>query len=150
MAHDRCMITACPRVSADRELWYLVKLTQSSPHCIMSTAQPVHHERPRSPGNPTLTHHTSHFSTNFPTPSLLESVAGGAHYAGVKIDTRKIRRTSAGVPSNHLEIKGDHRRVIEDLQELYCCRPTPEILARRWRPDAQFEVRRVWDCGRSI
>ncbi|KAF7978134.1 hypothetical protein HWV62_1573 [Athelia sp. TMB] len=105
----------------------------------MSTAQPVQSERPRSPGNPTLTHHTSHFNTNFPTPSLLESVAGGAHYAGVKIDTRKIRRTSAGVPSNHLEIKGDHRRVIEDLQELYCCRPTPEILARRWRPDAQFE-----------
>lgn len=100
----------------------------------------VVHDRPQSPGNPTLAHHSSHFSTNFPTPALLGSVAPGAHYAGVKIDTRKIRHNSAGTPSNHLEIKGDHLKVIEDLQELYCCRPTTEIFSRRWRPDAQFEV----------
>ncbi|KZP20886.1 hypothetical protein FIBSPDRAFT_1044669 [Athelia psychrophila] len=99
----------------------------------------VVHDRPQSPGNPTLAHHSSHFSTNFPTPALLGSVAPGAHYAGVKIDTRKIRHNSAGTPSNHLEIKGDHLKVIEDLQELYCCRPTTDIFSRRWRPDAQFE-----------
>ena len=83
------------------------------------------------------------FSFSVPTPALLESLAGGAHYSGVKIDhdTSKARRNSHGKPSNHLEVEADHKKVIDDLQELYCCRPTLEIFERRWRPDAIFEVR---------
>jgi len=98
------------------------------------------HERPRSP-SPTITYHPSLFPANLPTPALLESVAGGAHYSGVKIerDTRKVRRNSSGIRTSHLQIKGDHEQVLDDMKELYSCRPTREILERRWRPDARFE-----------
>jgi len=114
------------------------------------TTPPSSHERPRSPPSPTLTFHPSILPANIPTPALLESVAGGAHYSGVKIerDTSKIRRSSSGKHTSHMQIKGDHQQVLDDLTELYCCRPTREILERRWRPDARFEVRRIWliDC----
>lgn len=106
------------------------------------TAGNITTERPlaRSPSSPT---HSHHHSFSVPTPALLESLAGGAHYSGVKIDhdASKARRNSHGKPSNHLEVKADHKKVIEDLQELYSCRPTVEIFERRWRPDAIFEVR---------
>jgi len=106
-----------------------------------SISRSASHERPRSPPSPTLTYHPSLFPANIPTPALLESVAGGAHYSGVKIerDTQKIRRNSSGKRTSHLQIKGDHQQVLDDLTELYCCRPTTEILERRWRPDARFE-----------
>jgi len=98
-------------------------------------------ERPRSPTSPTITYHPSLFPANIPTPALLESAVGGAHYSGVKIerDTRKLRRDSSGKRTSHLQVNGDHQRVLHDLKELYCCRPTREILERRWRPDARFE-----------
>ena len=109
------------------------------------TTRSTSHERPRSPPSPTLTYHPSLFPANIPTPALLESVAGGAHYSGVRIerDTRKVRRNSSGIRTSHLQIKADHQQVVDDLTELYCCRPTRELLDRRWRPDAQFEVRRI-------
>lgn len=31
-------------------------------------------------------------------------------------------------------------RIMVDLNELYCCRPSKEIFERTWRPDAVFEV----------
>jgi len=98
-------------------------------------------ERPRSPSSPTMTYHPSLFPANIPTPALLESAAGGAHYSGVKIerDTQKMRRSSSGKRTSHLQIKADHQQVLDDMKELYCCRPTREILERRWRPDARFE-----------
>jgi len=75
-----------------------------------------------------------------PTPALVESVAGGAHYAGVKVDTEtllKHRRNSS--LKQHTEIKNYHQRILEDLTELYCCRPTREIFERSWNRDAEFE-----------
>lgn len=100
-------------------------------------------DRPRSPTSPTITYHPSLFPANIPTPALLESAVGGAHYSGVKIerDTSKLRRDSSGKRASYLQVNGDHQRVLDDLKELYCCRPTREILERRWRPDACFEVR---------
>lgn len=100
------------------------------------------HERPGSPPSPTQIYHPSLFSGHIPTPALLESAAGGAHYSGAKIehDTRRIRRGSSGIRSSYVEVKGAHKKVIEDLNELYCCRPTREIFQRTWRPDAMFEV----------
>jgi hypothetical protein len=98
-------------------------------------------DRPHSPPSPTQTYHPSLFAGHIPTPALLESAAGGAHYSGAKIehDIRRLRRGSSGRRSSFLEVKGDHKKVIEDLNELYCCRPTREILERRWRPDAVLE-----------
>jgi hypothetical protein len=75
-----------------------------------------------------------------PTPALVESVAGGAHYSGVKVDTESLwrrRRSSANQP--HTELRHNHQRVLDDLTELYCARPTLEILESSWNKDAQFE-----------
>ncbi|KAH6918942.1 hypothetical protein BKA70DRAFT_1248725 [Coprinopsis sp. MPI-PUGE-AT-0042] len=33
----------------------------------------------------------------------------------------------------------DHQRVLDDLRELYCCRPTKEIIDRLFRKDVEFE-----------
>lgn len=110
----------------------------------MTHRSPSHERLAGSPPSPTLTYHPSLFSGHIPTPALLESAAGGAHYSGAKIehDTRRLRRGSSGRRgSSVLEVKGDHKKVIQDLNELYCCRPTREILERRWRPDAIFEAR---------
>ncbi|KAF9050679.1 hypothetical protein BDZ89DRAFT_1235142 [Hymenopellis radicata] len=46
------------------------------------------------------------------------------------------RRSSQEMAIN---LKADHHRIIADLQELYCCRPTPEIFERSWTKDAVFE-----------
>ncbi|ETW85544.1 hypothetical protein HETIRDRAFT_246944, partial [Heterobasidion irregulare TC 32-1] len=112
--------------------------------------------RPRSPSPPSQTHHHTHFLHAVPTPALLQSVAGAAHYSGVdpvkerSIATRRMNslehdRGRAG-PKRHSSAAdegADHRAVVDDLKELYECRPTTEILERRWRRDASFEVCRT-------
>lgn len=50
----------------------------------------------------------------------------------------KRRRTS--VNRSNSDLSHDHRRILDDLTELYCGRPTLEILERSWNKDAQFEV----------
>lgn len=69
-----------------------------------------------------------------PAVPVVESVVGGAHYAGVRVDTlnhREQRRPSEG--------STDHQAILDDLEELYCCRPTTEIFRRSWHSDAEFE-----------
>jgi hypothetical protein len=96
---------------------------------------------PRSPSLnlPTITHHAS---INVPTPALVESVAGAAHYSGIKVDPGMLKRrhSSHERRMSHGEVKADHERVLEDLKELYCLRPTWEIFDRTWRKDAVFEA----------
>ena len=94
---------------------------------------------PRSPSPPSQTYYPSILS--MPTPALVESAAGGAHYSGVKVDSEmllKHRRNSSF--KRHTEIEHHHQRVLEGLTELYCCRPTREIFERSWHRDAEFEV----------
>ncbi|KAJ7172703.1 hypothetical protein C8R46DRAFT_894566 [Mycena filopes] len=99
-----------------------------------------HHRSPSSAsnGDPTQTHHYSILPT-VPTPALVESVAGGAHYSGSNIEPLKHRHSSHDRPDTHTELKADHHRVLEDIRALYECRPTPEIFHRSWHPDAVFE-----------
>jgi len=91
---------------------------------------------------PTQTYHSPILSGSIPLPALFESAAGGAHYTGVKIDggTNIVHRRSS---SHHqqTELNNDHQRVLDDLTELYCSRPTLEIFERSWSRDAEFEVR---------
>lgn len=99
---------------------------------------------PRSPSPPSITYHPSILPRSVPTPALVESVAGAAHYSGIRIEPEtqlKHRRSSHGEHTVHSELKADHRRVLADLKELYCCRPTLEIFERSWSRDAVFEVR---------
>ena len=101
--------------------------------------------RPRSPSPPSQTFHPSILPHSVPTPALVESVAGAAHYAGAPIDPSvvlKHRRSSSGdTPGAHTMLEHAHERVLADLTELYCCRPTVEIFNRSWRKDAEYEVR---------
>ena len=96
---------------------------------------------PRSPSplSPSQTFYPSILS--MPTPALVESAAGGAHYSGVKVDSEmllKHRRNSSF--KRHTEIEHYHQRILDDLTELYCCRPSLEIFERSWHTDAEFEV----------
>ncbi|KAF8964020.1 hypothetical protein BDZ97DRAFT_1817578 [Flammula alnicola] len=94
---------------------------------------------PRSPSPPTQTFHPSILPRSVPTPALVESVAGGAHYAGVKVDSDTILKHRRSSVRHHTELNHDHERILDDLTELYCCRPTLEIFERSWSKDAEFE-----------
>ncbi|KAF8061493.1 hypothetical protein FPV67DRAFT_1673130 [Lyophyllum atratum] len=95
---------------------------------------------PRSPSPPSLTYHPTILP--IPTPALVESVAGAAHYSGIKLEIEaplKRRQSSHDAGDIFTELKPSHQRVLDDLKELYCCRPTLEIFERSWNKDAEFE-----------
>lgn len=102
--------------------------------------------RPSSPKSssstsplPTQTYHSPILPGTIPLPALFESAASGAHYTGVKIDDGSTRRRRSS-SYHHTELNHDHHRVLDDLTELYCCRPTLEIFERSWNKDAEFEA----------
>jgi len=74
-------------------------------------------------------------------PNLLGSAAGGTHYSGAKVRQRRsdVRRASLGSGSRTVELDEQRSRLLDDLKELYECRPTLEILNRAWRHDAVYE-----------
>ena len=114
-----------------------------SPQLLTIMSENYHHPSSsfsRTPSPPSQTYHPSILSMPS-TPALVESAAGGAHYSGAKVDSEmllKRRRNSSF--KQHAEIKHYHQRILEDLTELYCCRPTREIFERSWHRDAEFEV----------
>jgi hypothetical protein len=69
-------------------------------------------------------------------------VAGAAHYSGAKVNSGMghQRRKSFTANERHTDLKEEHARVLKDLKELYCCRPTTEIFERSWTKDAIYEV----------
>jgi len=87
---------------------------------------------------PTQTYHSPILSSSILIPALVESAAGGAHYAGVKVDGGSAMRHRRSSSQQHY-INHEHRRVLGDLTELYCCRPTLEIFERSWSSEAEFE-----------
>ncbi|TFK55270.1 hypothetical protein OE88DRAFT_1027467 [Heliocybe sulcata] len=97
-------------------------------------------------------HHHSHHDNQrssfqlppiLPTPSLIESLSGASHYSGATAehhDKHSARKSSEGRrPSAVMELSDQRKQVIDDLKELFCCRPTREIFDRSWREDAVFE-----------
>ncbi|KAF9264885.1 hypothetical protein L218DRAFT_862445 [Marasmius fiardii PR-910] len=99
-----------------------------------------HTARPASP--PSQTFHPSILPRSVPTPALVESVASAAHYSGARVDTETTahrRSSSQRRSSSHHDVKEEHRKVLEDLKELYECRPTTELLKRSWDENAVFE-----------
>ncbi|KAJ7273490.1 hypothetical protein B0H12DRAFT_1089645 [Mycena haematopus] len=113
----------------------------------MSSSSPSHHRSPSAASRtstspePTQTHH--HFILpTIPTPAVVESVAGGAHYSGSNVEQPELlkhRHSSHDRPSSHTDLRVDHERVLADIRSLYELHPSPEIFKRSWHPDAVFE-----------
>jgi len=115
---------------------YRVSSTDSSPRSVSFKRSPS----ARSASPPTQTFHSTILPRSVPTPALVESVAGGAHYSGANMEPdQNHRHSSHEHRQSHTEVKTDHQGVLNDLKELYCCRPTREIFDRSWRRDALFE-----------
>ncbi|KAJ6513897.1 hypothetical protein C8R47DRAFT_1033625 [Mycena vitilis] len=112
-----------------------------SHHRSPSDASRSHHRSPSAASNsePSQTHHHSLLPSVVPTPALVESVAGAAHYSGSNIEPLKHRHSSHDRQDTHTELKADHNRVLADIRELYELRPTPDIFERSWHKDAVFE-----------
>ncbi|OBZ72127.1 Glucan 1,4-alpha-maltohexaosidase [Grifola frondosa] len=109
------------------------------------------HEGPQahhvlSPPVPEQTHHP-HRAPTLPTLELLESIAGGAHYAGAMsshcddphVHAKHRRTRSLSCSANDPTVQDSYKDIMADLKELFCARPSIEVLRRRWRRDAVFE-----------
>ncbi|TDL27435.1 hypothetical protein BD410DRAFT_683936, partial [Rickenella mellea] len=97
---------------------------------------------PSSPSeSPTQTFHPALVPNPIPTPALLGSAAGGAHYSGAKMHHRHsdIARASFSSGGSPVELEGRRKKVMDDVRELFECRPTIEIFQRSWSKDAEFE-----------
>ncbi|KAG0705189.1 hypothetical protein DFH29DRAFT_907975 [Suillus ampliporus] len=111
----------------------------------MTTSQEtssIHNASPKSSvsASPTMIYHRPVVQITFSMPDIVHSAAGG-HYSGAPVSENDDEVvTSPGRPNSSTE-EGDiiRDRIMADLKELYCCRPSKEIFERTWRPDAVFE-----------
>jgi hypothetical protein len=100
--------------------------------------------------SPTMTYHRQTLHIPLPIPDIVYSAAGGAHYSGAPVSENDDEVvTSPGKPSPPMD-DTIRDRVMADLKELYCCRPTKQIFERTWRPDAVFEVSFIPSFGPTI
>jgi hypothetical protein len=100
--------------------------------------------------SPTMTYHRQTLHIPLPIPDIVYSAAGGAHYSGAPVSENDDEVvTSPGKPSPPMD-DTIRDRVMADLKELYCCRPTKQIFERTWRPDAVFEVSFIPSFGPAI
>ncbi|KAH7889779.1 hypothetical protein F5I97DRAFT_1924298 [Phlebopus sp. FC_14] len=99
-----------------------------------------------------MTHHASTIPMPGP-PKVAHSAAGGAHYTGASITTAGTRRTELGeasrAPQPGKDGQTSRERIMNDLRELYCCRPTKAIFERTWHPEAMYEDPLIKCHGRS-
>ncbi|KAF7295122.1 PINc domain-containing protein [Mycena indigotica] len=109
-----------------------------SPHRRSSSRE--HHRNSSLGGEPSQTHHSSLLPNILPTPAVIESVAGAAHFTGSHVEPLKHRHSSHEHHEAHTILKADHRKLLDDLRELYECRPVPAIFTRSWHPDAVYET----------
>ncbi|KAI0721530.1 hypothetical protein C8T65DRAFT_630277 [Cerioporus squamosus] len=101
--------------------------------------------RSKSP-SPTITYHHPHLPP-FPTSDLLGSIASGAHYAGAlqshpddpPLHARLWRARSHDRSGEDPSVESRYQEVMQDLENLYACKPTLEIIQRRFRADASLE-----------
>ncbi|KAH9057138.1 hypothetical protein EDB83DRAFT_2390402 [Lactarius deliciosus] len=113
--------------------------------------------RPPSPTHsnlPTQIYHSSLLPRSIPTPALLDSVAGGAHYSGVESVNERRRSLLRNHPQspNAVQAFGQRRQsnlpgaasashlaTMDDLKEMYEGRSTKEIIQKRWQKGAEYE-----------
>ncbi|KAI6006042.1 hypothetical protein EDD15DRAFT_2384668 [Pisolithus albus] len=94
---------------------------------------------------PTITYHHSPTMLPIPPPQIAHAAVGGAHYSTMYTSQHSHRRASSGDrPRRASQSAGEmeeseRRRIVDDLNELFCCRPSIDIFKRTWRRDAVFE-----------
>ncbi|KAG8702766.1 hypothetical protein FRC09_004553 [Ceratobasidium sp. 395] len=75
---------------------------------------------------------------NLPTPGLLSSLAGAAHYTGnPKFSRQDALRASFG--DREVILEDQRKQTLDDVLELFCSHPSLEIFERSWHRDAVFE-----------
>jgi len=75
---------------------------------------------------------------SLPTPGLLSSLAGAAHYTGnPKFSKQDALRASFGARDVILE--DQRKQTLDDVLELFGAHPSLEIFERSWHHDAVFE-----------
>ncbi|KAG2349369.1 hypothetical protein BDR05DRAFT_871625 [Suillus weaverae] len=106
----------------------------------MTTSQEtpsVHHASDSA--SPTMIYHRPTLQIPLPISDIIYSAAGGAHYSGAPVsenDDQIVTSPGKPIPPMDDTIRD---RIMADLKELYCCRPSKEIFERTWRLDAVFE-----------
>ncbi|KAI0807259.1 hypothetical protein C8Q74DRAFT_1226773 [Fomes fomentarius] len=96
--------------------------------------------------SPVITHHHSSSPHPLPTRDLLGSIASGAHYSGSlqhpddpPLHARRWRARSRDRSTEDPEVQAYFKGVMDDLGQLYCCKPTFEVIHRRFRDNATIE-----------
>ncbi|KAF8352372.1 hypothetical protein F5887DRAFT_1172300, partial [Amanita rubescens] len=74
------------------------------------------------------------------TKAAVQAVANAAHYTGIGISQDLQRCAALARRHNSTDIRATRQRIMDDIRELYCCRPDFGIFQRSWRPDTEFEV----------
>ncbi|KAG2146937.1 uncharacterized protein EDB93DRAFT_1284613 [Suillus bovinus] len=91
--------------------------------------------------SPTMVYHRQTLQIPLPISDIIYSAAGGAHYSGAPVSEDDDQVVTSPV-SGQFSLPMDDTiqdRIMADLKELYCCRPSKEIFERTWRPDAVYE-----------
>ncbi|KAB5592568.1 hypothetical protein CTheo_3963 [Ceratobasidium theobromae] len=75
---------------------------------------------------------------NLPTPGLLSSLAGAAHYTGnPRYSQQEAVRANFGL--KEVVLVGQRKQIVDDVLELFSAHPSLEIFDRSWNRGAVFE-----------
>ncbi|KAI6109890.1 hypothetical protein F5141DRAFT_1215345 [Pisolithus sp. B1] len=91
---------------------------------------------------PTITYHHSPTLLPVPPPQIAHAAVGGAHYSTMYTSQHARRRSSSGgkprrASQSARDVEDSERqKIVDDLNELFCCRPSIDIFKRTWRHDA--------------
>ncbi|KAI6100377.1 hypothetical protein EDD16DRAFT_474824 [Pisolithus croceorrhizus] len=94
---------------------------------------------------PTITYHHSPTLLPVPPPQIAHAAVGGAHYSTMYTSQHARRRSSSGSKPRRASQsardveESERQKIVDDLNELFCCRPSIDIFKRTWRHDAVFE-----------
>ncbi|KAG9014798.1 hypothetical protein FRB94_008956 [Tulasnella sp. JGI-2019a] len=98
------------------------------------------------PGEPSLTFYPDQSAASvIPAVPDIEGLAGGAHFnaaanLGKQLeDAGSLKRTVEYLDSSDVKLHGRRKRVVLDVLECYCCKPSIDIFRRSWREDSVFE-----------
>ncbi|KAI6111504.1 hypothetical protein EV401DRAFT_1868388 [Pisolithus croceorrhizus] len=95
---------------------------------------------------PTITYHHSPTLLPVPPPQIAHAAVGGAHYSTMYTSQHARRRSSSGSKPRRASQsardveESERQKIVDDLNELFCCRPSIDIFKRTWRHDAVFEA----------